>query len=74
MLESVIPYFEIVDDKLTHLELMPVELNFDKKKVWQMGNPRFSNQHGIIERLAEMSVPFGVKITIDDKGMGIVEV
>ncbi len=74
MLESVIPYFEIEDDKLTYLELMPVELNFDKKKVWQMGNPRFSNQHGIIERLAEMSAAFGTKITIDDRGFGIVEI
>ena len=74
MLESVIPYFEIENDKLTYLELMPVELNFDKKKVWQMGNPRFSNQHGIIERLAEMSSQFGVKIKIDDRGVGIIEI
>ena len=74
MLETVIPYFEIEEDKLTYLELMPVELNFDKKKVWQMGTPRFSNQHGIIERLAEMSAAFGTKITIDDRGFGIVEI
>lgn len=74
MLETVIPYFEIENDKLTYLELMPVELNFDKKKVWQMGNPRFSNQHGIIERLSEMSSSFGTKITIDDRGFGIVEI
>lgn len=74
MLETVIPYFEIENDKLTYLELMPVELNFDKMKVWQMGNPRFSNQHGIIERLSEMSASFGTKITIDNRGFGIVEI
>lgn len=74
MLESIIPYFEIENDKLTYLELMPVELNFDKKKVWQMGNPRFSNQHGIIERLSKMSASFGTKITIDNRGFGIVEI
>lgn len=52
---------------------MPIELNFDKGKVWQMGNPRFSDKHGIIERLSEMSAKFGTKITINEKGFGIVE-
>ena len=73
MLESVIPYFEMEDGKLIYLELMPIELNFDKKEVWQKGNPVFSNKDGIIERLAQMSVSFGTKITIDDRGFGIVE-
>lgn len=73
MLESVIPYFEIENDKLTYLELMPIELNFDREKVWRAGNPRFSDKHGIIERLAQMSKPYGTKITIDDRGFGIVE-
>ena len=73
MLESVIPYFEIQDGKLTYLELMPIELNFDKEKPWRAGNPRFSDKHGIIERLAKMSVAFGTQITIDDRGFGIVK-
>ena len=72
MLESVVPYFEMEDGELTHLELMPVELQFEKK-VWQSGNPRFSRDHGIIERLAEMSKPFGCEITVDDRGFGIVK-
>lgn len=72
MLESVIPYFEMEDGVLTHLELMPIELQFDKK-VWQSGNPRFSADHGIIQRLAEMSAPYGTKITVDSRGFGIVE-
>lgn len=72
MLEAVIPYFEMEDGKLTSLELMPIELNFDKK-VWQSGNPRFSDKHGIIERLAEMSAPYGTEITIDERGFGIVK-
>ncbi len=72
MLESVVPYFEMEDGKLTYLELMPVELQFEKK-VWQSGNPRFSRDHGIIERLAEMSVPFGCEIAVDDRGFGIVK-
>lgn len=72
MLEAVIPYFEIEDGELTYLELMPIELNFDKK-IWQAGNPRFSDKHGIIERLAEMSAPYGTEITVDERGFGIVK-
>lgn len=72
MLESVIPYFEMEDGKLTHLELMPIELNFDKK-VWQSGNPRFSKDHGIIERLTEMSRAYGTEITVDERGFGVVQ-
>lgn len=72
MLESVIPYFEMENGELTHLELMPIELQFDCP-VWRSGNPRFSNQHGIIERLAELSAPYGTKISVDSRGYGIVD-
>lgn len=72
MLESVIPYFEMEDGELTYLELMPIELNFEKK-IWQKGNPRFSAAHGIIERLAKMSAPFGTEIEIDERGFGVVK-
>lgn len=72
MLEAVIPYFEMEGGKLTYLELMPIELNFDRP-VWQSGNPRFSKEHGIIERYAEMSAPYGCRITVDERGYGIVE-
>ncbi|MBQ5813788.1 MAG: CapA family protein [Clostridia bacterium] len=72
MLESVIPYFEIEDGQLTYLELMPIELQFDLP-VWRSGNPRFSDRHGIIERLAELSAPYGTKIRIDERGYGIVD-
>ncbi len=72
MLESVIPYFEMEDGVLTKLELMPIELQFDQP-VWRSGNPRFSHQHGIIERLAEMSAPYGTKITVDSRGYGMVD-
>lgn len=72
MLESVIPYFEMEDGALTKLELMPIELQFDEP-VWRSGNPRFSHQHGIIERLAEISGPYGTKISVDSRGYGIVD-
>ena len=70
MLESVIPYFEMENGIMTKLELMPIEMHFDDP-VWRSGNPRFSNKHGIIERLAEMSAPYGTKITVDERGYGI---
>ena len=57
---------------MTHPELMPIELQFDAP-VWRGGNPRFSADHGIIERLAEMSAPYGTSITVDHRGCGIVE-
>lgn len=74
MLESIIPYFEFEDGELKYLELMPIELDFDKKEIWQKGNPHFSDKHGIIERLSEMSKPFGTKITVNEKGFGVVEI
>ena len=73
MLESIIPYFEMSGGELKYIELMPIELNFDKKEIWQKGNPKFSDKHGIIERLAAMSEPFGTNIIINEKGFGIVE-
>ena len=72
MLESVIPYFEIESGELTYLELMPIELNFDQP-VWRSSDPRFSKDHGIIRRLADLSAPFGTQITEDDRGYGIVK-
>lgn len=72
MLESVIPYFEMENGELTHLELMPIELNFEEPR-WRSGNPRFKADCGIIERLAKMSAAYGTKIEINEKGIGIVD-
>ncbi len=71
MLEAVIPRFEMEDGVLTSLELMPIELRFDEP-IWRNGNPRFSQKHGIIERYAEMSAPYGTEIKINENGFGIV--
>lgn len=70
MFEAIVPYWEMEDGKLTKLVLMPVELNFDEGR--SMGGwPRPKYDDGILERLAEMSEPYGTKIDIVD-GMGIV--
>ena len=70
MFEAIVPYWEMEDGKLTKLELLPVELNFDKSR--SMGGwPRPKYDDGIIERLATMSEAYGTKIDIVD-GKGVV--
>lgn len=73
MMEAVIPYFETEDGKLTHLELLPIELGYGEPR-YRLGNPRFCPDRGIIEHYAEMSASYGTKISINDEGVGIVEV
>ena len=71
MMESVIPYFEMEDGRLTHLELLPIALGVEQPR-YRNGNPFFAPDRGIIERLAEMSAPFGTRITVNEEGLGIV--
>lgn len=73
MFESFIPYFEMDGGKLTRLELLPIELDFEKPR-WKNGNPHVRTDRNIMERLSEMSAPYGTKISIDDRGIGIVEI
>lgn len=72
MMEAVIPYFEMEDGKLTHLELLPIELGYGEPR-YRLGNPKFCPDRGIIERYAEMSAPYGTKMSINEKGIGVVE-
>ena len=72
MMEAVIPYFEMEDGELTHLELFPIELGFGEPR-YRLGNPRFCADRGIIERLAEMSAAYGTEITVNEDGIGIVK-
>lgn len=70
MFESVVPYWEAEDGKLTKLVLMPVELNFGQPRSVG-GWPRPKYDAGIIERLAKMSEPYGTKIVLEN-GLGVV--
>jgi poly-gamma-glutamate synthesis protein (capsule biosynthesis protein) len=72
MMEAVIPYFEMEDGELTHLELLPIELGFGEPR-YRLGNPKCRTDCGIIERYAEMSAPYGTKITVREDGIGVVE-
>lgn len=69
MFESVIPYWETKDGKLTKVLLMPIEENFDLPRP-QQGFPRKKTDGGILERFCNMSKPFGVDIVIREDGLG----
>ena len=71
MFETVVPYWAYEDGALCRLELLPVELNFGAPRSVG-GWPRPRPDAGILERLAEMSAPWGTRITIKD-GVGVVE-
>lgn len=71
MLESVIPLFQFEDGKITHLKLMPIQLGIDQPR-YRIGDPTFCPDRGIIQRLAQMSQPYGTQIAVDPDGFGIV--
>ncbi len=71
MFESVVPYFEMENGELRKLELLPVELNFDAPRSTG-GWPRPMPDGGILERLRDMSAPYGTRLALRD-GIGIVE-
>lgn len=72
VMEAFIPYFEIENDKVTKIELMPIDMGVGLE-YWQMGLPRPGFNQRILERLAVMSEPYGTKITIREDGIGVVE-
>jgi len=69
MMESVIPYWEMEDGKLTKLILMPVELGYGQKS-YECGWPVFRPDLDIIQNLAEMSEEYGTKIIVREDGIG----
>ena len=71
MFEAIVPYWEAEDGQLRKLKLLPVELGFGKKRSVG-GWPAPDAHSGILERLAEMSLPYGTKIEIGSDGTGTV--
>ncbi len=72
MFETVIPCWEMEDDRLVSLELMPILLTFDVPRS-RYGMPRIDKNAGILERLSELSKPYGTEIEITD-GIGRVKI
>ena len=66
--ESVIASFEIEGGKLKDVSFLPIDMGFGKKE--RMGCPAPAFGSGIIERLAELSKPFGTTITVGNDGLG----
>ena len=71
MLETVIPYWETDGKKLTKLVLKPVKASKGKGKQIE-GLPIPVEGKNIIQNLADLSAPYGVKITYKD-GLGVCE-
>ncbi len=71
--EAIIPYFEMENDKLVKLEIMPISLGFEMPD-YKCGLPRKGTHLGILERLAEMSKPYGVELEIREDGIGVINV
>ena len=63
MMEAVIPYFEIEEGKLTHLEMIPIELGYGMKHS-RIGWPRVEKGSEILQRLIDLSEPFGTQMYI----------
>jgi poly-gamma-glutamate capsule biosynthesis protein CapA/YwtB (metallophosphatase superfamily) len=68
MFEAIIPHWEMEDGILKKLEFLPIELNFGLPRS-RNGWPRPAKDLGFVERLKEMSKPYGTEIRIEN-GIG----
>ncbi len=64
MFESVIPRWEVKDGKMVKLELLAIELGFEDARK-HGGLPAPAKDSTILERYAQLSEPFGVKMKIN---------
>lgn len=62
--ESAIPIWEMENKKLKSLTLYPIELGFGLPR-YKKGWPVLSDNKAIIEKLKELSEPFGTKIEME---------
>ncbi len=65
MMETVIPYWETKNGDLTHLELLPVTLSKGGTCALR-GLPQVSKDTSFIQRLADISRPYGTEITMEN--------
>ncbi len=69
MFESVIPYWETDENgKLQSLTLMPIMLTMKGKKS-EVGLPHWDKKPAFAKRLADISAPYGVTVTLGDDGL-----
>ena len=65
MLETVVPLWETEGKKLTILKLMPIRISCGEGKHLE-GLPQPAKDLSFMDKLAEMSRPYGVTITMED--------
>ena len=68
MFQTVIPYWEMEDGKLTKLELLPVESKISGHKS-EIGLPRIATDLEFIDHLAELSSGYGVQMKVREDGI-----
>jgi poly-gamma-glutamate capsule biosynthesis protein CapA/YwtB (metallophosphatase superfamily) len=62
--ESVIPLWTMENGELTELKLYPIELGFGKPR-YERGWPKLAANSVILQKLQELSEPFGTKFQIE---------
>ena len=70
MREAIIPFWETDGKKLKSLKLMPVYASCGEGKYLE-GLPQIAKDTAFMEKLAELSKPYGVEITPDDDGLWV---
>lgn len=73
MFESVIPFWEIENGRLARITLMPIELGFGSPRSTG-GLPRPCKNAPFIDRLAEISRPYGTEIRRTPDGLAQITV
>lgn len=69
--ESVIPSWKMSNGKLEEIKLYPIELGFGLPR-YKRGCPRLSETANVLEKLKELSKPFGTEIEIIDN-VGVIK-
>ncbi len=65
MFETVIPYWETENGKLTKIELLPIMSKMEGNKS-EIGLPRIAEDTYFMQRLNDISEPFGVRVVEKD--------
>lgn len=72
--ESIVAISEYAGDELTEVRLYPIELGYDAERMAHRGIPRMAGSQTatrILERLQDLSEPYGTQIRIEDN-IGII--
>lgn len=69
--ESVIPYWKMSNGKLDQIQLYPIDLGFGLAR-YEKGWPKLAKTSGALEKLKELSKPFGTEIEIKNN-VGIIK-